>query len=80
MDDLGYASHNALLVLGSVSIFVFIWIVKVVFYSFWHLMWKTFHCKFKYYDELKASLFWGEIISIILETFIEIVVASYLNL
>ena len=32
MRDLGYTSHNSMLVLGSITIFITYWVVKVVFY------------------------------------------------
>jgi len=80
MSDLGYFSHNSMLVLGTVTLVIFYWILKALFFFFWYCMWRLFYCKFKYYDQLKASLFWAGIIPTILETFIELVVASFLNL
>ena len=69
-----------MLVLGSIAVFILFWILKVLLVSFLLLIPERLMCRTKCYDSMKAHLFWGGIMSTILETFIELVAASYINL
>ena len=61
MRDLGYSSHNSMLVLGSVTIYILWWILKVFLLPFI----KVLSIAFKsdklqmLYLKMKKNLFWG---------------------
>ena len=45
MNDLGYENHNSMLVLGSITVFIVWWIIKVIFVGTLYLMRVT--CRIK---------------------------------
>ena len=82
MKDLGYESNNSVLVLGSITVFISFWILKVVSFLILLVSDKIFAKVFdkKYTSKLKRNLFWNGIIPTTLETYIELLIASNLNL
>ena len=81
MQDLGYETHNSILNLGSLVIFGTLYCVKVFFYFIGRVIELiSFNkIKIKYLDVWKNSLFYGEILSIILEAYMEWLIAGYMN-
>ena len=78
MADLGYDTHNAVLVLGSMGIFVLIYYFKLLL----NLALKPIKNKKvqKLRSKYSKSLFFSEILSIVMEGYIEFLIAQYLNL
>ena len=83
MRDLGYESHNLIQNLNSLAIFALIYFLKVIFL----VMVKAFSALSRnkwgsgdLYERMKANLFFSEIIAIMLEGYLEFLIACSLNL
>ena len=80
MQDLGYDSNNSLQILGSLFIFALIYFMRVIIlYPFVLAVIKLFKVGSDYRKELKKSLFFGEIIVINLEAYMELIIAGFIN-
>lgn len=80
MADLGYETHNSILNLGSICIFTSIYFAKfglLVLLKVIHFLTNKGESLYK---SLLNQLVFGEIITIVLEAYFEILVTSYLNL
>lgn len=80
--DLGYDNHNAILNLGSVFIFLCFYLIEVFWYSLLKLYSLTksrFHKSHKWVVKLKKKLFFGELFTLLLEAYLELVLSGYLN-
>lgn len=80
MLDLGYESHNELINLGSVFLFICLYLFLVLLYfilSFWM---KKLRRYWKVVAYLNASLFYGEILTLGLEAYLEFLIGGYLGL
>ena len=83
MEDLGYSTHNSIVNLGSLGLFSFFYVVKVVLYIFLliPIIAATKNKKLlKSAKKIKKDLFFTEFISITLEGYFEFLIAAYLNL
>ena len=81
MQDLGYETHNSILNLGSLVIFGTFYCLKVFLYFLGRTI-EFISCKkikIRYLDVWKHSLFYGEILSIILEAYMEWLISGYMN-
>jgi hypothetical protein len=80
MKDLGYETHNSVRLLGSLLIFKVLWLVRVfIYYPIVKLYVKITKKGGKYLKSLSDTLFYGEVIIISIESFIEFLIAGYLN-
>lgn len=81
MEDLGYDSHNSVLLLGSLGVFAFIYWSKVFFYIFILIPFVIFSKKgLKFAKRMKKELFFTGLISITLEGYFEYIIAAYMNI
>ena len=78
--DLGYENHNALLNLGSLAIFSYIYLIRVIFYFFVSLYVRFTKRGADYQKNLKEKLFYGEILAILLEAYFEFLISGYLQM
>ena len=81
MEDLGYDSHNSMLNLGSLAIFSFFYFIKLFVYSAILKPANYFTGRFanRIY-EMKQTLFYRDIIFLVIEAYLEFLIAGYLNL
>jgi hypothetical protein len=83
MENLGYSTHNSIVNLGSIGIFSFFYVCKVLFYFSilipFILITKN-RKALKWAKSIKHGLFFTEFISITLEGYFEFLIAAYLNL
>ena len=88
MQDIGYESHFSLLNLGSIGLFMTIYFYKIVLFIL-VVIFTTVFCKyrqkdrkrekaFEYQARFRYSLFWGELIIMLLEAYFEFLVAGWL--
>lgn len=81
MEDLGYDTHNSMLNLGSLAIFSFVYFVKLGVYVFVVLPVKYFTGRgSKMMKSMQETLFYGEFIFLVIEAYLEFLIAGYLNL
>ena len=83
MEDLGYSTHNSIINLGSIGLFSFIYLCKVVFYMLLLIPMVVITGSDKMLDwaqKIKNGLFFTEFISITLEGYFEFLISAYLNL
>ena len=80
MHDLGYETHNSMRLLGSLFVFMCIYLLRALCY-YPAVKWYAKRMKKDdaYSQELGNSLFYGEIITISVESYIELLIAGYLN-
>ena len=77
---MGYETHNSLMNLGSVSLFIVLYFVILVFLLFFKIIvWKTGYGT-SYYNSIKKRLIFGIMISLFMEPFMELLISAYLNL
>ena len=80
MKDLGYETHNSMQLLGSLFIFSLLWFVRsLLFFPVVKLFVRLTKKGQQYHDKLRDTLFYGEIIIISVESYIELLIAGYLN-
>ena len=80
MAFLGYESHNSMRILGSISVFLMWWLIKLVSLPFISLASSKSKTISKWHQALKRSMFWGALFSTVLEAYIELLIAFNLNL
>lgn len=82
MEDIGYETHNSLLNLGSLSIFITLYAAKVVLFFLLLMINKGINnARFsKTIKEWGVSLFFGELVAIVIEAYMEFITSAYLNL
>lgn len=81
MEDIGYETHNSLLNLGSLWIFLTFYVVKVIIYFAAVLIKRAFKTdRLMFTEKWKKSLFFSEFLGIALEAYFEFIIAGYLNL
>ena len=79
MVDLGYESHNEILNLGSLAIFLFVYFLKVILFILL-LPISSYSPKAKAFKEkMKEGLFFSELISLLLEAYFEMLISTYLQ-
>ena len=81
MEDLGYDTHNSMLNLGSLAIFSFLYYVKLIAYV--AVVKPIYHYSKKggyLMKSMAESLFYGEIIFMNIEAYLEFLIAGYLNI
>ena len=77
--DLGYESHNSLLLLGSLAIFMTLYFIKLTIYIFFQLVaWHTGSCN-SIAEELRKKLIFGEVIAILKDAYFYFLIAAYLQ-
>ena len=77
MQDMGYDSHHSFKNLGLVSIFVFLYFIRVAIYFVIRVV---VHPKITDYKEsLNSKLFLSEILAILIEAYIEFLIAGSLS-
>ena len=74
--DLGYETHNSILNLGSVFVFALFWFLQVFFYLLLKLSGRAKRVTIR----LHNYLFYGGIISLLLEAYLDFVLSGFLNL
>jgi len=81
MQDLGYDSHNSVLNLGTIAVFSFIYYVRVLFYFLGVKPFVYFTNRGKaYMKSFGESLFFGELLFLAMEAYLEFLISGYLNL
>jgi len=79
MVDLGYETHNEILNLGSLAIFLFVYVLKVLLYLLL-LPISLYKPRIKQaVEKLKEGLFFSELISLLLEAYFEMLISTYLQ-
>ena len=77
---MGYETHNSLMNLGSVTLFIVLYFVILVFLLFFKIIvWKTGYGT-SYYNSIKKRLVFGILISLFMEPYMELLISAYLNL
>lgn len=79
MVDIGYESHNSILNMGSLSIFLVIYYGKVVYFGIIWLLYKQFGWFEKHVQSMKESLFYNAILGLCLDGYYEFLISGYLN-
>ena len=83
MEDLGYESHNSVLILGSLWIFAIFYFIRAGIYIFFWILWKYKIRGYKVFYKIRKwrkTLFYSEILSISLDGYIEWLIAGTMNL
>ena len=76
--DLGYENHNSLLNLGSLAIFAYLYVLRVVYYLGVYIVVQKTKRGEEYLKELGDQLFYGEILAILMDAYFEFLIAGYL--
>ena len=80
MENLGYESHNSIIVLGTLGLVAFYWITRVVFYVFILVPFVLISKKgFSWTKKMKKKLFFGDLITVTTEGYFEFLISAYLN-
>jgi hypothetical protein len=81
MENLGYETHNSIILLGCLGLVAMYWITRVVFYVFAVIPFVviTKH-GVKFAKKLKRQLFFGDLLVVTTEGYFEFLIAAYLNL
>jgi hypothetical protein len=80
MADLGYETHNSILNLGSIALFLSIYFFKIIaLLSLWLIRKYTPKCK-ENYKSLYKQVFFAELIGLLLEAYFELLITSFLNI
>jgi len=77
--DLGYGSHNSILNLGSVLVFVCFYFIEVIFYWCIKIYWLITRKLNDFRRKLVYKLFFKEIFGLMLEAYLEFIIAGWLN-
>lgn len=77
MDSLGYDSHNVILNLSTLYFVLMYYFVKLAIFLILHLAKRREN---RAYKSLTKSIFWGELIQIMIESFMELYIAGYLEI
>ena len=80
MVDVGYETHNEILNLGSISLFVVYYFLKVIIYLLLKLYTYLSGKKTKIADTIGQQLFFGEILVLLIEAFFEFLISTLLQL
>ena len=80
MAFLGYESHNSMRILGTISVFLVWWIIKLLLLPIFYIISARSIRVTKWYKEFKRAMIWGALFITILEAYIELLIASNLNL
>ena len=81
MEDLGYDSHNSVLLLGSLGIFALWYWSRVLFYLFVLVPYVLLTGRgMKTAKGIKNKLFFTDFIAVTLEGYFEYIIAAYLNI
>ena len=80
MTNLGYETHNSILNLGSTFIFIIIYGIFVAIFLILKYKLPATGMRRKFHDFLKQKLIFSFIIQTFISTFMEILIAGYLNL
>lgn len=82
--DIGYNSHNAVMNLNSVAVFIVIYFAQVIVYLFAACCKKLCKCKkkscwSKFTVWMRKDLFWNAILTLALEGYVEMLIAGMVN-
>ena len=81
MEELGYDSHNSVLNLGTIAVFSFLYYLRVLYYFLIVKPYVHFTGRGKIYmNRLAESLFFGELLFLAMEAYLEFLISGYLNL
>lgn len=81
MKDLGYGSHNSILNLGTLALLSVLYYIRLMFYLFVVKPFVYFTKKGgAYMSKLGDCLFYGELLFLTMEAYLEFLIAGYLNL
>lgn len=78
MIDIGYETHNSMLNLGSLAIFTLVWFFKIPIVVIAWCLKKNFSCAKKVHRKLSKSMFFGELIAILIDAYFEFLISGYL--
>ena len=76
MGDIGYETHNTILNLSTLYYVIWLYVAKVVLFLILHVAQRRQNWLNKH---LKDSLFWGEILTIMIEGYMELYISGYLE-
>ena len=80
MENLGYESHNSIIVLGTLGLVAFYWITRVVFYLFIAVPFVLISKRgLSWTKKMKKKLFFGDLITVTTEGYFEFLISAYLN-
>ena len=76
MENIGYETHNTILNLSTLYFVMWFYLVKVMIFGILHVSNKRNN---RLYMQLRSTLFWGEILTIMMEGFMELYISGYLE-
>ena len=79
MRDLGYKTSNSILNLGSLFILLMVYFIRVFLLIFFYISAKFFGRGKKIYQKQVNALFYNEILLLMMEGYMEFLIAGYLN-
>mmetsp|Transcript_39108 Transcript_39108/g.59653 ORF Transcript_39108/g.59653 Transcript_39108/m.59653 type:complete len:81 (-) Transcript_39108:947-1189(-) len=80
MKDLGYETHNAILNLGSLSIFLVFYFFKLTLFLLTLCVSKVTGRGKRFAALLSSGLFYGDLIAIVLDAYFEFIISGYLQI
>jgi hypothetical protein len=82
MEDLGYDSHNAIIILGTMGVILFQWILRAFIYMIMRLVYRFRQSEKlrKALKKVKRGLFFNDISIISIEGYLTFLIAGYLNM
>jgi hypothetical protein len=80
IENLGYETHNSILNLGTVAVLLTFWLLEIVVMLLLKLYVFITGKGKKLFDYLYKRAFWGDIVPLTLETYLEFLIAGYLNM
>jgi hypothetical protein len=81
MENLGYETHNSIILLGCLGLIAMYWITRVIFYVFMvvpFVLITKYGVKFA--KKLKRKIFFGDLFVVTTEGYFEFLIAAYLNI
>mmetsp|Transcript_22772 Transcript_22772/g.35061 ORF Transcript_22772/g.35061 Transcript_22772/m.35061 type:complete len:197 (-) Transcript_22772:1108-1698(-) len=79
MIDLGYETHSSVLNLGSLSIFAIFYVTEVFIFLFLSLVKRFSKLKLAFLDNMKKRLFYGDLLSLLIDANFEFLISSFLQ-
>jgi hypothetical protein len=80
IENLGYETHNSILNLGTVAVLLTLWLLEIVVMLLLKLYVFITGKGKKQFNYLYKRAFWGDIVPLTLETYLEFLIAGYLNM
>ena len=77
---MGYETHNSLLNLGTISIFILLYFLALIFLLILKMIILKTGKGNSIYSSIKKRLIFGLLISLLIEPYIELLISAYLNI